>query len=145
MPAQYHGQDTAGLYACELQSEVLIGGYIREYVQGLLRGYGEFRHMHARIYLLAQMNFLHTNRDIWVIPKIRVPVWYMGGCQHYGPFLGTLKSRCRIIIGTQKRTIILRAAHVPQNPKTLYNRKYVAHLGISPPLSLKGAFVQFRV
>ena len=30
----------------------------------------------------------------------------MGGCQNYGPFLGTLNIRCRIIIGTQKGTII---------------------------------------
>ena len=27
---------------------------------------------------------------------------YMGGCQNYDPFLGTLDIRCRIIIGTQK-------------------------------------------
>ena len=27
---------------------------------------------------------------------------YMGGCQNYGPILGTLNIRCRIIIGTQK-------------------------------------------
>ena len=25
------------------------------------------------------------------------------GCQNYGPFLGTLDSRCRTIMGTQKR------------------------------------------
>ena len=31
----------------------------------------------------------------------------MGGCQSYGPFLGTLTNRCRIIIGTQKGTLIL--------------------------------------
>ena len=31
----------------------------------------------------------------------------MGGCQNYGPFLGALNIRCRIIIGTQKGTIIL--------------------------------------
>ena len=31
----------------------------------------------------------------------------MGGCQNYGPFLGTLNNRCRIIIATQKGTIIL--------------------------------------
>ena len=31
----------------------------------------------------------------------------MGGCQNYGPFLGTLNIRGRIIIGTPKRTIIL--------------------------------------
>ena len=27
----------------------------------------------------------------------------MGGCQNYGPFLGTLIIRCRIKIGTPKR------------------------------------------
>ena len=31
----------------------------------------------------------------------------MASCQNYGPFLGTLNKRCRIIIGTQKGTIIL--------------------------------------
>ena len=31
----------------------------------------------------------------------------MGGCQNYGPFLGTLNIRCRIIIGAHKGTIIL--------------------------------------
>ena len=32
----------------------------------------------------------------------------MGGCQKDGPFLGTLNIRCRIIMGTQKGTIILK-------------------------------------
>ena len=36
----------------------------------------------------------------------------MGGCQDYGPFLGTLNIRCRIIIGIQKGTIILTATHM---------------------------------
>ena len=36
----------------------------------------------------------------------------MGGCQNYGPFLGTLNNRCRIIIGTQKGTIILTTTHI---------------------------------
>ena len=31
----------------------------------------------------------------------------MGSCQNYGPFLGTLDNRCRIIIGTQKGTLLL--------------------------------------
>ena len=35
-----------------------------------------------------------------------------GGCQNYGPFLGTLNIRGRIIIGTQKGTIILTASHM---------------------------------
>ena len=37
---------------------------------------------------------------------------YMGGCQNYGPFLGTLNIRCRTIIGIQKGTIILPIPHV---------------------------------
>ena len=37
---------------------------------------------------------------------------YMGGCQNYGPFLGTLNIRCHIILGTQKGTIILTSTHV---------------------------------
>ena len=37
---------------------------------------------------------------------------YMGSCQNYGPFLGTLNNRCHIIIRTQKGTIILTTTHI---------------------------------
>ena len=37
---------------------------------------------------------------------------HVGGCQNYGPFLGTLKIRCRIMLGIQKGTIILTTTHV---------------------------------
>ena len=37
---------------------------------------------------------------IWVVVKIKVPFW------------GTLSNRCRIIIGTQKGTIILTTTHM---------------------------------
>ena len=36
----------------------------------------------------------------------------MGGCQNYGPFLGTLNIRCRIILRTQKGTLILLTTHI---------------------------------
>ena len=36
----------------------------------------------------------------------------MGGCQNYGPFLGILNIRCRIIMGIQKGTIILTTTHM---------------------------------
>ena len=39
--------------------------------------------------------------------NMRTNTPYMGGCQNYGPFLGTLHIRCRIIIGAQKGTVIL--------------------------------------
>ena len=35
----------------------------------------------------------------------------MGGCQNYGPFLGTLNTRCRII-GIQEGTIFLTTTHI---------------------------------
>ena len=38
--------------------------------------------------------------------------YYMGGCQNYGLFLGALNIRGRIIIGIQKRTIILTTTHM---------------------------------
>ena len=41
---------------------------------------------------------------------------YMGSCQNYGPFWGTLNNRCRIIIRTQKGTIILTTTHL--KPRT---------------------------
>ena len=37
---------------------------------------------------------------------------YMSYSLNYGPFLGTLNTRCRIIIGTQKGTIILPTTQV---------------------------------
>ena len=37
---------------------------------------------------------------------------HMGGCQNYGPFLGTLNIRCRIRKGIQKGTIILTTTHI---------------------------------
>ena len=46
-----------------------------------------------------------------------------GGCQNYGPFLGTLNIRCRIIIGTLKGAIILTIAHI-WNPIKTANKDY---------------------
>ena len=43
----------------------------------------------------------------------------MSGCQNYAPFLGTLNNRCRIIIRTQKGTIILTNTHMLQEPSIL--------------------------
>ena len=43
----------------------------------------------------------------------------MGGCQNSGPFLGTRNIRCRIILGIQKGTIILRTTDVRMVKKSL--------------------------
>ena len=37
---------------------------------------------------------------------------YLGGCQNYGSFLGTLNIRCHIIIGTERGTLILTTTHL---------------------------------
>ena len=41
----------------------------------------------------------------------------VGSCQNYGPFLGTLNIKCRILIRTQKGTIILTATHFESVPR----------------------------
>ena len=47
----------------------------------------------------------------------------MGGCQDYGPFLGTLGIRCRTILGTQKGTIILTPTQIPLRASKLQPSK----------------------
>ena len=37
---------------------------------------------------------------------------HMGGCQNYGPLLGPLNTKCRIIKRTQKGTIVLTTTHI---------------------------------
>ena len=49
---------------------------------------------------------------VGVALRVQVPNNQVGGCQNYGPFLGTLHIRCRIILGTQKGAIILTTTHV---------------------------------
>ena len=54
---------------------------------------------------------------------------HMGGCHNYGPFLGTLNIRCRIIKGTQKGTIILTSTHMNyriSTPSRGYIEDYIA-------------------
>ena len=53
--------------------------------------------IYARVYRCIYV-YAHTNASMLVCVYI-----YMGGCQNYGPFLGTLNIRGRIIIGTPKR------------------------------------------
>ena len=42
---------------------------------------------------------------------------HLRGCQIYGPLLGTLSIRCRIIIEIQKGTIILTTMHLSISPR----------------------------
>ena len=46
----------------------------------------------------------------------------VGGCQNYGPFLGTLNIRCRITVGIQKGIIILTTIHVKMPGLFWYSR-----------------------
>ena len=43
----------------------------------------------------------------------------MGSCENYGPFLGALYTRCRIIIGNPKETIILTTTHIKPDDGSL--------------------------
>ena len=53
---------------------------------------------------------------------------HMGGCQNYGPFLGTLNIKCRIVIGIQKGTLILTTTHIPtEDARKPYPNYYKAH------------------
>ena len=38
----------------------------------------------------------------------------MDGCHNYGPLLGPLNTRCRIVIGTRKGTIVLTTTQMPR-------------------------------
>ena len=42
---------------------------------------------------------------------------YIGGCQNYGPLLGPLNTRCRIILRTQTGTMILATTHMHHGSK----------------------------
>ena len=67
---------------------------------------------------------------------------HMGGCQNYGPFLGTLNNRCRIIIGTQKGAIILTTTHmclIPAADGVLVTSKDI-HTDVDPR-SIKGRLI----
>ena len=57
--------------------------------------------------------FGHLGLWVWGASMLRsIGATYMGSCQNYGPFLGTLNIRCHIILGTQKGTIILTTTHM---------------------------------
>ena len=55
---------------------------------------------------------IHSHTYIHMCVYVYVLHIHMGGCQNYGPFLGTLNNRCRIIVGTQKKAIILTTTHM---------------------------------
>ena len=81
---------------------------------------------------VQSLEALQNTRTIWVVVKIMSGLYwgimekkmettimgyigiigYMGACQNYGPFLGTLNIRGHIILGTQKGTIILTTSHM---------------------------------
>ena len=76
---RYHRKDWQTIPAMTVITVVLVTLNICMYV---------LTYIHTHTYI-------HTQTHIWVVVKIRVP------------FLGTLNIRCRIILGTQKGTIIL--------------------------------------
>ena len=64
--------------------------------------------------------------------------YHMGGCQNYGPILGTLNIRCRIIIGIQKKAhkfdnhpyhLPRACGKMPLAPFSYANVKYMDRIG----------------
>ena len=55
----------------------------------------------------------------------------MGSCQNYGPLLGTLNTRCRTIIGTQKGTLILTTTHMAFG-KVLLSKRILRYVVVRP-------------
>ena len=53
-----------------------------------------------------------TNHKYVICSDVYALTMHMFGCQNYDPFLGALDIRCRIVIGIQKRTIILTTTHM---------------------------------
>ena len=68
----------------------------------------------------------------------------MGSCPNYGPFLGTLNNRCRIILRTQKGTIILTTTHVEPPLGGLGFRVYKPSWGFGI-LGCRFSILRFRV
>ena len=90
-------------------------------------------HVGSRLFMKRLVHV--RSPDIWRFPKSGVPFlgvpiiriiicwglywgppilgnYHMGGCQNFGPFLGTLHIRCRIILGIQRGTRILTTTHM---------------------------------
>ena len=72
----------------------------------------------------------------------------MGGCQNYGPFLGTLNIRGRIIMGTPQRIIILTTTQMKHdirlmNPESVVSDLRSGLLAFLGPCVLKLEFKKF--
>ena len=67
---------------------------------------------------------------IRISPVLSIRRKDMEGCQNYGPFLGTLNIRGRIIIETQKGTIILTTTHMGMVSCTTLHCAMVATLAL---------------
>ena len=91
-------QTAPSRYATELQVTTSGGSYVVHPLKP------DVPHAATFIYLETCMHTrIVTQKHIYI---------YMGGCQNYGPFSGTLNIRGRIIIGIQKGPIILTTTHM---------------------------------
>ena len=72
----------------------------------LLPGFHVLKVLMVRTKKWAQSGYGNFVQEAPVAPKVRGT--HMGGGQNCGPLLGPLNTRCRIILRTQRGTIILR-------------------------------------
>ena len=84
---------------CDFYPTWRARGLSKSFISRVIIGVTPFR------VLITLLKIRHDRK-----PSMMVP--YMGSCQNYGRFWGTLKNRCRIIIGTQTGTIILTTTHM---------------------------------
>ena len=85
----------------------LKGGYIGDYIGttiGVVKG--DTRSLDYSLHVIGV--------EAAGCPILELGRANLGGCQNYGPFLGTLNIRCRIMIGTQKG-MILTTTHLSSN------------------------------
>ena len=76
---------------------VTIKGYYK--VFEVFRSFGREENYQTPVFRACEFG---SFRDVALEASGTAVRWDLGGCQNYGPFLGTLNNRCRNIIRTQK-------------------------------------------
>ena len=96
----------------------------------------ETKRQSFRAYSLSRLGCSHARSSLYgpqlILARPRcdeIKKRYMGGCQNYGLFWGTLNIRGRIIIETQKGTIILITTHILLQKEALHDSYRVILIG----------------
>ena len=135
-----HVLDNCIYYTYNIHIHAYIYIYICLYIHTCMHEYTDYTytciHVYKCVYIYAIYMCvclalcIYTHISIYIYPYIYTPVYvhmhiyihtytyityenmHMGGCQNCGPLMGLLNTRCRIILRTQKGTIILTTTHI---------------------------------